>query len=141
MKIITCFITVLAVSLLGTGCFSPSNTIVTEYDAAGNMIRKTETQKSVIEALTESTKNKTVIAFESGWTAYLSISMATAEDPTPAGKIFAGKADKAVFSIMRDQQNWDGIAKAILATKQDITISATGITNTSSNTKTAKTSP
>lgn len=131
-----------AVMLLAAGCFSPSNTIITEFDSTGKICRKTETRESVIRSLTDSTRHKTIIAFESGWTAYLSVSMATLEDPTPVGKIFAGKADKAVFSILPEQQHWDGIAKAILATKQDIAISASGITTSSDVTAIkAKTSP
>lgn len=73
-----------------------------------------------------------VIAWESGWMGYISLAMATADDQTPHAKMFAGKADKGVFSILQDQKNWDGIAKAILATKQDINISHTGISSTSS---------
>ena len=132
MKVLNCFLTAAAVMLLGAGCFSPSNTVVTEFDSAGNITRRTETHESVLKSLTESTKNKTVIAWESGWMAYISLAMATADDQTPHAKMFAGKADKGVFSIQKDQKNWDGIAKAILATKQDINVSSSGISSTSS---------
>lgn len=132
MKVLNCFLAAVAVMLLGAGCFSPSNTVVTEFDAAGNITRRTETHENVLKSLTESTKKKTVIAWESGWMGYISLAMATADDQTPHAKMFAGKADKGVFSILQDQKNWDGIAKAILATKQDINISHTGISSTSS---------
>ena len=67
-----------------TGCAS---TTITEFDAAGKITKKTETSQSVIGTLTSSTQNKTVIMWEDGWTAYISGSTGTTEDPTPHGKI------------------------------------------------------
>ncbi len=127
-------IIVIGICLTLTGCFSATQSTVTEFDLEGRVIKQTVTGESVIKTLTESTKNKTVIMWESGWMAYISLSTATIEDPTPTAKMFAGKADKGLISAMPGQKNWDGIAKAILATKQDLTVTGDGFTNTSSGT-------
>lgn len=119
--------------LLSGGCFSATQSTVTEYDPdTGNITKTTVTGESVIKTLTESTKNKTVIAWESGWLAYISMSMATTEDPTPTVKLFAGKSDKGMISAQPNQKNRDGIARTILATKQDLSVTTDGIANTSS---------
>lgn len=120
-----------------TGCTS-TKSVVTTYDAEGRVTSRTETSESVVKSVTESTKNKTVIAWESGWAAYLSASTATEEDPTPHVKMFAGKTDKGVISALPNQTGWDGITSAILATHYGLEVSATGI-KTSGETEKAKT--
>jgi hypothetical protein len=127
-------ITALAIATVLPGCFSATQATVTEFDAAGNVVKQTVTSESVITTLTKSTQGKTVIAWESGWIAYISASTATMDDPTPTVKIGAGKVDKGLVSALPAQQNWDGIAKAILATKQELSVTSEGITNTSSST-------
>ena len=77
-----------------------------------------------------STANKTVIAWESGWAAYISGSTATNDDPTPHVKMFAGKTDKGVVSALPNQANWDGIAAAIKATKYELSVSPGGVSST-----------
>ena len=128
MKII-----IMATLLIGvlTGCTSTRSTI-TEYDNAGNMTRKTGTSESVIKTVTTATENKTVVAWEDGWAGYIAVSSGTTEDPTPHGKIFAGKTNKGWISVLPNQQGLPGIAKIIQATKNDITVSLDGITSTSS---------
>lgn len=112
--------------LVMSGCTS-TKSVVREFDASGKMVRETTQQTSVVSELTKSTKGKTVIVWESGWAAYMSASTATTEDPTPTVKMFAGKTDKGMISALPDQQNWEGIANAINATKYDLTVSATGV--------------
>ena len=125
-------IATLMLVLLATGCASTSSTIL-EYDAGGNVVKRTETSESVIKTVTDSTKNKSVIVWEDGWAAYISVSSGTAEDPTPHGKLFAGKVNKGAISILPDQTALPGIAKIIQATKSDITASLTdGVSATSS---------
>lgn len=112
------------------GCSSLSNrSIITEYTPEGKISRVTETNESVITRITESTKSKTVIAWESGWMAYLSASTATTQDPTPTVKMFAGKSDKGAISALPNQADWEGISKAIVATKQELKLTAAGISN------------
>lgn len=115
-----------AVAALVAGCTATKSTI-REFDAAGNLTRETTTSESMVKEVTESTRNKTLIVWENGWAAYLSVSTATTDDPTPTVKMWAGKAAKGVISALPDQQNWDGIAKTITATREDLTVSADGI--------------
>ena len=120
-------------TMLCAGCaLGSAIATVTEYDSEGKIIRKTESKQPVSQILTESTKNKTVILWESGWTAGISCAVASSEDPTPHIRIYAGKADKGMISALPQQENWDGIAKTVLMTKQDLNVSLTGISGTSS---------
>lgn len=115
-----------ALLLVLTGC-TATESIIREYDAEGNLIRKTYTSESLVKDVTESTKNKTVVAWENGWAAYLSASTSTQEDPTPHVKMWAGKAAKGVISALPNQQNWEGIAATITATREDLRVSASGM--------------
>ena len=112
--------------LVLAGC-TATESIVREYDAEGNLIRKTYTSESLVKDVTESTKGKTVVAWENGWAAYLSASTSTQEDPTPHVKMWAGKAAKGVISALPNQQNWEGIAATITATREDLRVSASGM--------------
>lgn len=107
------------------GCTATQST-VTEYDKDGKVVKTTVTSESVVSTLTKSTKDKTVIAWEAGWAAYISASTATQEDPTPTVKLFAGKTDKGIISAHKDQKEWSNIAEVIKATKYDLEVSATG---------------
>lgn len=119
-----------AAAVLLTGC-TATKTIVTELDpATGKAVKVTETAESVVSTLTKSTANKTVIAWESGWAAYISASMATTEDPTPSVKMFAGKTDKGIISAHKEQQNWEKLAEVIKATKYELELSADGMKST-----------
>ena len=119
-----------AAAVLLTGC-TATKTIVTELDpATGKAVKVTETAESVVSTLTKSTANKTVIAWESGWAAYISASMATTEDPTPSVKMFAGKTDKGIISAHKEQQNWEKLAEVIRATKYELELSADGMKST-----------
>ena len=119
-------LTMAVLTLLLAGCMTSTSTIE-EFDAAGKVVKKTVTQESVVKSLVQSTKDKTVVAWESGWAAYISASTATNDDPTPHVKIFAGKTDKGVISALVNQDNWDGIAGAINATKYDLSVTSQGV--------------
>ena len=106
-----------------SACTSTTSTIL-EYDETGNLVKRTESSESVIKTVTDSTKNKSVIVWEDGWAAYISVSSGTA---------VAGKVNKGAISILPDQTALPGIAKIIQATKSDISASLTeGITSMSS---------
>ena len=125
-------IATLMLVLLATGCTSTTSTIL-EYDETGNLVKRTESSESVIKTVTDSTKNKSVIVWEDGLAAYISVSSGTTEDPTPHGKLFAGKVNKGGISMLPNQTGLAGIAKIIQATKSDITASLTeGVSATSS---------
>lgn len=127
---------ILLCGFLLTGCAATRSTI-TEYDATGNILKKTETSESIIATVTKSTQGKTVVMWEDGWAGYISISSGTTEDPTPHGKIFAGKVNKGAISILPNQSGLPGIAKIIQATKSDVSVSLTdGVSATSSEVQT-----
>lgn len=122
----------LAVALCGC---TATESVIREYDVDGNLVKKTYTSQSIVKDVTESTKKKTVVAWENGWAAYLSASTSTQEDPTPHVKMWAGKAAKGVISALPDQQNWEGIAETIKATREDLKVSASGMEATKSEDK------
>ena len=122
----------LCFALLLSGCLSATRSTVTEYDANGRVERVTETTESVVTSLTKSTANKTVVAWESGWAAYISASTATMTEPTPTVRLFAGKTDKGLVSALPGQQNWAGIAEAITATKYELNVTPEGVSSASS---------
>lgn len=123
--------------LFMTGCTATKSTTIT-YDTEGRITSRVESQESIVKEITTSTANKTVVAWESGWAAYISGSTATNDDPTPHVKMFAGKTDKGVISALPNQTGWDGIAEVIKATKYDLQLSAKGVSSASSE-KTAAT--
>lgn len=133
LQIIALAVCLAVAALMLTGCAATRST-VTEYDSAGNILKKAETSESIIATVTKSTQGKTVVMWEDGWAGYISISGGTTEDPTPHGKIFAGKVNKGAVSILPNQQNLPGIARIIQATKSDISMSLTdGVSATSSD--------
>lgn len=138
-KLFTLILPVLAMFVF-TGCASTQSTI-TEYDASGNLLKKTETSESVISSVTKSTQNKSVIIWEDGWAGYISVSSGTMDDPTPHGRIFAGKINKGAVSILPDQKNVVGIAKIIQATKSDLSVGLDGATAESSEIQTGGNKP
>ena len=74
--------------------------------------------------------------WEDGWAGYISISSGTMDDPTPHGKIFAGKVNKGAVSILPTQQNLPGIARIIQATKSDLSVGLDGAISESSEIQT-----
>lgn len=128
--IVATILLVVSMAIVATccGCQGTGST-VQEFDAEGHLLKQTTTTESVIKEVIASTKGKTVIAWESGWAAYMSVSAATTEDPTPTGKLFAGKTDKGMISALPEQQNWAGIADAIHATKYELSAGKDGLQN------------
>lgn len=119
----------IALMLIMAGC-TATKSYVKEYDTEGRIVRETVTSESIVTSLTKSTQKKTVIAWESGWTAYLSCSGATTEDPTPTFKMGAGKIDSGLISALPETK-WEGLPAVIAATRQDLIVNADGISNTS----------
>ena len=125
-----------ALGVLLSACASTGSTIYT-YDSEGRVTQKTVTSESVIKTVTDSTKNKSVVMWEDGWAAYMSVSSGTLEDPTPHGKIFMGKVNKGAVSLLPNQNGLTGISRIIQATKSDITASLTdGLESSSSEIQT-----
>ena len=126
-------------SVLLTGCMvGGGTTTVKEFDADGKLTKETVSKKPFVGYITDSTKDKTLVVWTSGWVGELSVALMTSEDPTPHFKIYAGKLDKGIISAKPDTKDWEGISKAILATKQDVNVSLSGISGTSSGSKAAE---
>ena len=70
--------------------------------------------------------------WEDGWAGYISVSSGTLDDPTPHGKIFAGKVNKGAVSLLPNQSGLSGIAKIIQATKSDLSVGLDGAASESS---------
>lgn len=136
MKTILTISAVITAAVILTGC-AATKSVVTEFDKDGKITKTTETSESVVSTLTKSTKDKTVIIWESGWAAYISASTATQEDPTPTMKLFAGKTDKGLISLHKDQKSLDKVPEIIYATKYDLEVSSNGV-KTGSNSAPAK---
>lgn len=115
------------------GCTATRSVTIT-YDTEGRVVSRTESQESVVKTITDSTAGKTVIAWESGWAAYISGSTATEDDPTPHVKMFAGKTDKGVVSAIPTQTGWDGIAEVVRATKYELRVSPDGVSSSGEKT-------
>lgn len=123
--VFTIIVFLLLVTLIG--CSTTST--VTTFNDKGQIIKVEEVERGAIDKLMESVKDKTIVIWKSGWAGYVSASPATAQDPTPTLKIFAGKMDEGYISVHKDAQNinWLGVASAISATNKSLSLSATGI--------------
>lgn len=134
MKTLSVFSVAAVVAVIGSGCFSPTKSTITEYDADGRITRQTVTSESVVKTVVESTKDKSVIAWDNSWLAYLAVTTSTAEDPTPTMKMGVGRADKGAATIHRehDLKLLPEIVEAIRA--GEISVSGSGIGATSAQT-------
>ena len=136
MRQVTFFAAAVSAALL-CGCASTSSTIL-EFDDNGKVVRETRSSESVLQTLISSTKGKSVVMWEDSFTAYISVSGGTVDDPTPHGKIFVGKTNKGFISMQPDQQGVAGIAKIIRSTKNDLQVNLDGVSSSSSETQPGK---
>lgn len=129
MRKLILFFLVSSLCVLLSACASTSSTIL-EYDASGNVVKRTETSESVIKTITDSTRGKTVIAWDNSWLAGISASTATTEDPTPTVKILVGRNDKGVINVL-PQHDIAVFEKIIPAIRSgDLSAGLTGVTAT-----------
>lgn len=110
-----------------TGCLSPTQTTIEEYDASGKVTKKTVTSESVIKNVVDSTKDKTVVVWDNSFLAYISATAATTEDPTPTIKMGVGKADKGALTLHKDHSAEQAAAIIESARAGEISVSATGV--------------
>ncbi len=83
------------------GCFAPTQSTITEYRDDGTVERVTVTSESVIKTVTESTKLKTVVAWNNSWLigAVIVPPASSAENPAGAVKLLAGKNDEGAATL------------------------------------------
>lgn len=121
-----------ALAIFASGC---STMTVTTYDPETGKIQKVENiSTDVVGSIVQATKDKTLVTWKSGWAAYITASPGTMDDPTPTGKIFAGKVDEGYISIHKDHKgqdiNWAGIAEVVTATNKSLNVSMSGVGET-----------
>lgn len=139
-RIVGMFVIALAAIAMLTGCNSTS--IITEYDAQGNIVKKTETKESVVEQVIASTQNKTVVAFRE----FYMVGMRAEPSSENLFSLECAYMHKntGVISVLKDQQNLDKIADIVYNMKQTDSVSATtsGVSSSSgsSTSSTASTS-
>ena len=114
------------VALLLSGCLTPTASTIREYDQNGKLVRETETTESVISTITKSTAEKTVVAWESGWAAYLTATTATVENPVPALKLYAGQIERGTVSARADCKA-EELAKLVRAARPELKVSSGGV--------------
>ena len=137
MRKLILFFLVSSLCVLLSACASTSSTIL-EYDASGNVVKRTETSESVIKTITDSTKGKTIIVWDNSWLAGISASTATAEDPTPTVKILVGRNDKGFINVL-PQHDIAVFEKIIPAIRSgDFNAGVTGVTSTSTKQESEK---
>ncbi len=107
------------------GCATVST--VTEFDRDGNVVKVIVTERDPFDKVTDSTRDKSVIAWSNGWAAYIRAAAATVEHPTPCGEIYAGKVARGLLLLHKDQRNVDRVAAVIAATREDVEFDSGGL--------------
>lgn len=134
-----CLLALFALFVLA-GCSTPYK--LTSYDEKGNITAVAEGEKDVIDKITESTKDKLVLGWSTGWAGYIKAVITEAETGTvtPTGEIYAGKVAKGYLSIPKnfDAKNVN-IPLIVSATHENVAVGLTGISS-ASDTASANTS-
>ena len=121
---ILCFL----LGFLLCGCTS-TITEVLEFDTNGKLVKHTKTSESVIRTITDSTKGKTVIAWDRSQLTGIVVSTATTEDPTPTFKALYGRNDKGAINILPNS-NLETVPEVIKAIRSgEVSVSTEGISD------------
>jgi len=130
-RILGLTVVLIVAAVMLAGCSSTS--IITEYDAQGNITKKTETKESVVEQVIASTKDKTVIVFREFYMVGLRAEPSS-ENLFSLECAYMHK-NTGVISVLKDQQNLDKIANIVYNMKQTDSVSATtsGVSSSSGN--------
>lgn len=110
-----------------SGCGTLTESELMEYDSSGKMIRLQRNRESLIHSVMNSTKNKNVVYWESGWRATFSVNMATMEHPTPSFEVYAGKFNRGLISSLPAEKHLGDIANVIRSAKDELEVSRDGI--------------
>jgi len=109
-------------------------TTVTEYTPDGKVVKTTVAERDIVEKITESTKDKMVLAWSNGWAAYLKaeVTEVTSGTVTPTGEIFAGKLNKGYLSIPKGfKASGIDIPAIIAGTHENLSVGFTGASSAS----------
>lgn len=124
----TCILILSLLSLtIASGCGTTSKIYTFDKDNKPILIEDVDTD--IIGSIVQSTKNKSLVVWHTGWAFGLSASPGTLEDPTPTVKIICGKFNDGYIALLKDNAefDWENLAKCIAATNSNIEAGATGI--------------
>lgn len=110
-----------------SGCGTTSK--IYTFDKDNKPILMEEVDSDIIGSIVQSTKNKSLIIWHTGWAFGLSASPGTMEDPAPHVKIICGKFHDGYISLLKDNAefDWEALAKCIEATSTTIEATASGV--------------
>ncbi len=135
---------ILCLTLLVMGWFGcVTKDEIYSYDKEGNMVKKELRERSSGDRLSETLDEGSWMIVNSGWAGYISVSMATIEDPTPTFKIFVGNKAFTVNKIDNKQTDAEKVSehqKEVLIKVHGRTIEANskGLSSNTHNTKTSE---
>lgn len=112
-----------------SGCLSSTRSSYRVYDEEGRLVVSGESTESVVSSITKSLEDKTVVVYESGWSAYVSCSPGTSDDPTPHVKLYAGKRDRGYVSTPHEKAAVT-IPDIIRASRSDLKVGFSGVSST-----------
>lgn len=138
MKKLLVILFLVASVIVMTGCLSPTQTQIKEFDpVTGKQIKETTTSESVIKTVTESTKNKLVLISNQSWTGgvYFVPPASDAENAAGVVKAAVMKSDFTMLSIPMEAVNSataigaiSGLASMVAAGRAgDIGVTTSGI--------------
>lgn len=122
----------LSLTISGCAVFVGEST-VTEYDKDGNITKVTVSNTPVLSNAVAGLKNKSWVAWEDSWAAFIGRDNSIVEDPT-SFKLFVGKSNKGMIAITKDQKGLGNIPDIISATGSSLEVTPNGVNNTSKNT-------
>lgn len=138
MKKLLMILLAVASVIVMTGCLSPTQTKITEFDpATGKQVKETTTSESVLKTLTESTKGKLVLINNQSWTGgvYFVPPASDAENAAGVLKAAITKRDFTMLTVPMEAINSataigaiNGLAGMVAAGRAgDIGITSSGI--------------
>lgn len=122
----------LSLTISGCAVFVGESTI-TEYDKDGNITKITVSNTPVLSNAVAGLKNKSWVAWEDSWAAFIGRDNSLVEDPT-SFKLFVGKSNKGMLAVTKDQKGLGNIPAIISATGSSLEVTPKGVNNTSKNT-------
>jgi len=116
--------------VLSSGCGTTSK--IYTFDKDNKPVLMEDINADIIGSIVQSTKNKSLVVWHTGWAFGLTASPGTLEDPTPNVKIICGKFNDGYIALLKDNAtfDWEKLAKCISATNSNLAVSATGASET-----------
>jgi hypothetical protein len=116
--------------LIINGCGTTSK--IYTFDKDNKPILMEDVDSDIIGSIVQSTKNKSLVVWHTGWAFGLTASPGTMEDPTPTVKIICGKFNDGYIALLKDNAgfDWENLAKCIQATNSTLEAGATGVKET-----------